>query len=46
MLRRQIRVFIASPGDLQKEREAFRDVVDELNLGFGDGADVEFVPLG
>ena len=46
MSRRQIRVFIASPGDLQEERKGFRDVVEELNLGFGDGADVEFIPLG
>jgi hypothetical protein len=43
---RQIKVFIASPGDLAIERRAFKDKVDELNNGFGRGADVEFVPLG
>jgi tetratricopeptide (TPR) repeat protein len=44
--KRQIRVFIASPGDLPVERKAFREQVDYLNIGFGDGADVEFIPLG
>jgi tetratricopeptide (TPR) repeat protein len=43
---RTIHVFIASPGDLAVERRAFKDVVDELNSGFGDGAGVKFVPLG
>ena len=31
------RVFIASPSDLVVERAAFKDVIDELNTGFGDG---------
>ncbi|QDU54188.1 tetratricopeptide repeat protein [Aeoliella mucimassa] len=44
--KRTIRVFIASPGDLVEERRAFRDAITQLNLGFGDGANVEFVPLG
>jgi tetratricopeptide (TPR) repeat protein len=44
--RRIIKVFIASPGDLTVERRAFKDTIDELNRGFGRGADVEFVPLG
>ncbi len=44
--KRVIRVFIASPGDLAVERRAFKDTIDELNAGFGRGADVEFVPLG
>lgn len=35
---RTIRVFIASPGDLVVERRAFKDVLDELNTGFGVGA--------
>jgi len=43
---RTIHVFIASPGDLAVERRAFKDVIDELNSGFGDGAGVKFVPLG
>jgi tetratricopeptide (TPR) repeat protein len=44
--KRTIHVFIASPGDLAVERRAFKEVVDELNKGFGDGKDIEFVPLG
>jgi hypothetical protein len=43
---REIAVFIASPGDLAPERKAFKDVIDELNKGFGDGAGVKFTPLG
>ena len=43
---REIRVFIASPGDLAGERRAFKDAIELLNLGFGDGAGVRFVPLG
>ena len=43
---RTIRVFIASPGDLAVERAAFKDVIDELNSGFGDGAGVKFEALG
>src|SRR5688572_11748681 len=42
-----IRVFIASPGDLVVERRAFKEVIDELNDGFGDrGKRYIFVPLG
>jgi tetratricopeptide (TPR) repeat protein len=44
--KRMIHVFIASPGDLAVERRAFKEVIDELNGGFGDGAGVKFVPLG
>ena len=43
---RVIKVFIASPGDVAVERRAFKDVVDELNKGFGRGAHVTFEPLG
>src|SRR6266478_2002157 len=32
---RTIRVFIASPGDLAVERAAFKQVLEELNVGFG-----------
>ncbi len=44
--KRTIKVFIASPGDLAVERQAFKEQVELLNLGFGDGANVRFVPLG
>lgn len=40
------RVFIASPGDLAVERRAFKDVLDELNAGFGDGLNITFEALG
>ncbi len=43
---RIVKVFIASPGDLAVERRAFKEVVDELNKGFGRGAHVTFEPLG
>lgn len=43
---RTIRVFIASPGDLAVERRAFKDVIEEPNDGFGDGAGVKFEALG
>ena len=45
-MKRKVRVFIASPGDLSAERKIFRQAIDQLNVGFGDGANVEFVPLG
>ncbi|PCJ46187.1 MAG: hypothetical protein COA74_14130 [Gammaproteobacteria bacterium] len=45
-MKRRISVFIASPGDLSKERELFRKTSELLNLGFGDGANIEFEPLG
>ena len=44
--KRKIRVFIASPGDLAEERRIFRDAINQLNVGFGDGANVEYVALG
>ncbi len=43
---RNIKVFIASPGDLAIERRAFKDTIDNLNTGFGRGADVEFESPG
>ena len=43
---RTIRVFIASPGDLAVERAAFKQVLDELNAGFGDALNIQFEPLG
>ncbi len=45
-VKRKIRVFIASPGDLVEERKIFRNAIEQLNVGFGDGAEVEFIPLG
>ena len=45
-MKRTISVFIASPGDLANERRYFKDAIKQLNVGFGDGANVEFVPLG
>jgi len=44
--KRKIRVFIASPNDLAEERRVFRSAINVLNIGFGDGANVEFVALG
>lgn len=44
--KRNIAVFLASPGDLSAERKWFRGAVDLLNTGFGDNANVEFEPLG
>lgn len=46
MNKRTIKVFIASPGDLAIERRTFKDTIDELNAGFGRGANVEFRALG
>ena len=37
---RTIRVFISSPGDLTVERAAFKQVLEELNAGFGDTLDI------
>ena len=44
--KRPISVFIASPGDLAEERQYFRETIRQLNLGFGDGAGVQFEALG
>jgi hypothetical protein len=43
---RTIRVFIASPNDLAVARAAFKQVLEELNAGFGDALDITFEPLG
>lgn len=43
---KNIKVFLASPGDLAPERKIFKDRIDELNKGFADAIDLEFVPLG
>jgi hypothetical protein len=40
---RTIHIFMASPGDLAVERRAFKEVIDELNQGFGGGTGVKFV---
>jgi hypothetical protein len=44
--KRAVKVFMAAPGDLADERRAFKEQIDLLNIGFGDEAGVEFVPLG
>ncbi|NIP39669.1 MAG: DUF4062 domain-containing protein [Candidatus Dadabacteria bacterium] len=44
--KRKISVLIASPGDCAKERELVRNAIEILNVGFGDGAGVEFEALG
>jgi hypothetical protein len=46
MKKRKIKVFIATPSDLTEEREAFRNILELLNEGFGDGANIEFEALG
>ncbi|OQX28690.1 MAG: hypothetical protein B0D92_07580 [Spirochaeta sp. LUC14_002_19_P3] len=43
--KRTIKVFMASPGDLTKEREKFREAIKHLNEGFDDGTNVEYEPL-
>ena len=45
-MKKKISVFIASPGDLSNERNLFRDAIKQLNVGFGDGANVEYEALG
>lgn len=44
--KRIIRVFIASPGGLEDLRREFKRLIDQLNAGFGDGANVIFEALG
>jgi hypothetical protein len=38
--------FYRFAGDLGVDRRAFKEVIDELNSGFGDDADVKFIALG
>ncbi|MCX6179635.1 MAG: DUF4062 domain-containing protein [Chlorobiales bacterium] len=45
-MKRKISVFIASPSDLANERRFFKNAIRQLNAGFGDGANIEFEPLG
>ena len=45
-MKRKVSVFIASPGDLSKERNHLKKIIHQLNVGFGDGANVEFEALG
>jgi len=45
-MKRKIRVFFASPADLVDERKIFGEAITQLNVGFGDGANVEFEPFG
>ena len=43
---KEFKVFIASPGDLSPERKVFRDTVEALNKGYGEGAKIKFLPYG
>ncbi|MCG8408567.1 MAG: tetratricopeptide repeat protein [Phycisphaerales bacterium] len=43
--KKQYKVFIASPGDLDAERRAFKEVIDEMNDGFAEAADASLEPL-
>jgi len=45
-MKRKIRVFFASPSDLVDEHKIFGEAITQLNVGFGDGANVEFEPFG
>lgn len=45
-MRKQIKVFLASPNDLCMERQLFREEIQSLNIGFADGANVKFIALG
>ncbi|MEM6884477.1 MAG: tetratricopeptide repeat protein, partial [Verrucomicrobiota bacterium] len=45
-MQNEIKVFIASPGDLSAERRVFREAIDQLNVGFGDGANIKYKALG
>jgi hypothetical protein len=42
----ELRVFIASPGDLALERKRFRDCLQRLNHGFGEGIGVHLHAMG
>lgn len=46
MNKKKVSVFIASPGDVSKERQIFRNVIEDLNSGFAEGADVRLEGLG
>jgi len=43
---KEYRVFIASPGDLSPERKVFRDTIDTINKGYGEGAKIKFNAYG
>jgi hypothetical protein len=43
---KEFRVFIASPGDLSPERKVFKDTIDKINQGYGQGAKIKFVAYG
>lgn len=45
-MKREIKVFIASPGDLKDERRIFRQVIKKLNKTFGTENNLEFIALG
>jgi hypothetical protein len=41
-----LKVFIASPGGLQKERRAFREILEEFNRSDALSRGLHFVPVG
>lgn len=43
---KEFKVFIASPGDLSPERKVFRDTIETINKGYGEGAKIKFLPYG
>ena len=45
-VRKVLRVFIASPGDLGEERRLFRDIIDEVNRSKANGMGTQLEPLG
>jgi tetratricopeptide (TPR) repeat protein len=45
-MKRKINVFLASSGDLSSERACFKQTIRELNTGFGDGANIQFIAKG
>src|SRR4028118_236692 len=40
------RIFIASPGGLQKEREAFKNIINKYNETDATERNVQFIPVG
>jgi hypothetical protein len=44
--KKEISVFLASPGDLAPERQVFKSTIDKINEGFGAGANVKFNGYG
>ena len=45
-IRREIRLFIASPSDCSQERKIIRDIADEMNEVFCQSLQVVLIPIG